>query len=130
MLRFRAYLIILTLLSLNACSTPEHEIKNLLDKRWNALQSKNINFYSECISDDYPEREKILLNIESYLKKVDRISLISSEPVIYREGDSGTVFQKVRIRIEIDGEVKDFNTMEKLTVRKTKNGWRITGGIK
>lgn len=121
--------LLILLISISACTVEQEKIEELLHKRWRALETKNINLYSECIADDYPDREKLIHSIEDNFKRIDSIKILSYEPAIYINIDTATVYQEVRLLITINGKAQDLNTREKLTLRKTKQGWKITGGI-
>lgn len=101
-----------------------------LDKRWRALETGDINLYSECISPDYPGREELIKKIEDNLKRIDSLKVVSQKPAIYINSDIATVYQEVRLIITTGGNTQNLETREKLTLRKTKDGWRITEGIK
>jgi mevalonate pyrophosphate decarboxylase len=101
----------------------------VLIKRWTALETKNINLYSECISNNYPEREKLIKEIEENFKKIDSIKIQPQEPAIYINQNTATVYQDLKILITINGNKQELETREKLILEKTKMGWEITGGI-
>ncbi len=122
--------LILIVLIISYCTYPEDDIKNLLKKRWVALQTKDINLYSECISPQYPEREELIRRTEENFKKIDSIRIISQEPAIYINQDTATVYQEVRLIITIKGKTQDLETREKLILQREGNGWNIIGGIK
>lgn len=93
------------------------------------METKNILLYSECISDEYPERERLINKIGDNFKKIDSIRIIPQKPLIYITHDTATVYQDVRLIIIINGNKKNLETRERITLRKTDRGWKIVGGI-
>lgn len=121
--------LLIFLLSINSCGSDEARIQDLLNKRWIAIETKNINLYKEVIADDYPGGENFLSKIEENFKKIQSIRVISQKPAIYINNDTATVYQEVRLVIRVNENTQDLETREKLILRKTSKGWRITGGL-
>ncbi len=130
LLRKPLTLVILIVLKISCWSHPEDDIKGVLKKRWRALETKDINLYSECISPKYHGREKLISRIEENFKKIDSIRTILQEPAIYINNDTATVYQEVRLIITIKEETQDLETREKLVLKREGNSWKIIEGIK
>jgi len=124
----KALLITFLLLSISSCSSDESEIKDLLLKRWKALENKDIALYSECISPDYPRRDELIERIKNNFTRLDNIKIIPQEPVIYIDKNIATVYQEIRVIITIKEQSQEFNSREKLILKKN-NGWKIINGL-
>jgi hypothetical protein len=71
-------LFLLTLFTLLACQISEEEkIRQILNRREEAFQKKNISLYVSCISKAYQDKDEDLRGlqnrIERYFKTFDRI---------------------------------------------------------
>jgi len=114
---------------INACTNDEHRIHKVLSDRWKALETKNIELYSECISQEYPGREELIKRIEKYFDRIESIQIQPQEPAIYINNDIATVYQEIRLIMIINNNKQDLNSREKLLLKKTRNGWKIFGGL-
>lgn len=122
-------LYLILIFNFTSCSTDTSAIEDVLKKRWTALETKNIQLYADCISHEYPDREKLIKKLEENFSKIDSIQIQPQEPAIYINNDTATIYQEVRITLIIGGNRQQLETREKLVLKKTKRGWKITEGI-
>jgi ketosteroid isomerase-like protein len=127
-------LFLLTLFFLLACQISEEEkIRQILNRREEAFQKKNISLYVSCISKVYQDKDedirRLQNRIERYFKTFNRIEYASWDRSIRIEGDQAIVTQQFYIEVE-KGEKKNRHSgKEALFFKKEGREWKIIKGL-
>ena len=100
--RFLSFL--LPVLFLLACQISEEEkIYQILNRRQEALQTKDLSLYLSCISTAYEDKEedfsRLQKRIEGYFKNFDRISYSSWDRSVQIDGETATVIQQFYLEV-------------------------------
>ncbi len=111
----------------------EHSIEQVLLRRENALTNENIKTYMRLISSQYnhrgTDRENLRSQILHSFQVYDDINFKSFDRKIYFYGDHATVTQKFNMHALQMGSQKTWSGHERLTLRKTEEGWKIVKGL-
>lgn len=111
----------------------EEEIKGLLQKRMRALAEKNLPLFKELIDPEYNFKGKdfsqVIAEMEDYFQTYDRIELILDKPRIRFVGEGAEVVESFQLKVWYQGEIREFNDLERLQFRKTTWGWKISKGL-
>jgi ketosteroid isomerase-like protein len=125
-------LFLLALFFLQACQISEEEkIRQIINRREEAFQKKNISLYLSCISKAYQDQDKdedlsrLQSRIEGYFKTFDRIEYASWDRSIHIEGDQAMVAQQFYIEVEKDGKKNRYSGKEALFLKKEGREWKI-----
>jgi len=127
-------LFLLTLFTLLACQISEEEkIRQILNRREEAFQKKNISLYVSCISKAYQDKDEDLRGlqnrIERYFKTFDRIEYASWDRSIHLERDQAIVTQQFYIEVERGGKKNRHSGKEALFFKKEGREWKIIKGL-
>jgi hypothetical protein len=122
------------ILFLLACQVSEEEkIYQMLNRRQEALQKRDLSLYLSCISNAYQDKEedfnRLQKRIEGYFKTFDRISYSSWDRSIQIDGETAIVLQPFYLEVE-KGEKKNRNSgKEVLFLKKEGKEWKIIKGL-
>src|SRR3972149_12065626 len=102
---------LLLIFFLLTCQVSEEEkIYQILNRRQEALQKKDLSLYLSCISKAYQDKEedfnRLEKRIEGYFKTFDRISYSSWDRSVQIDGETSTVIQRFSLEVE-KGEKKN-----------------------
>jgi ketosteroid isomerase-like protein len=127
-------LFLLALFLLLTCQNSEEEkIRQIINRREEAFQKKNISLYLSCISKAYQDKDEDLRQlqnrIEGYFKTFDRIEYASWDRSIHIEGDQASVTQQFYIEVEKDGKKNRYSGEEALYFKKEEREWKIIKGL-
>ncbi len=130
----RSLFFLLPVLFLLACQISEEEkINQILNRRQEALQSRDISLYLSCISmgyedkgEDFPRLQK---RIEGYFKTFDRISYSTWDRSIQIDGETSTVIQQFYLEAEKGEKKNHYSGKEVLFFKKDGKEWRIIKGL-
>jgi ketosteroid isomerase-like protein len=130
--RFLPFLV--SVLFLLACQVSEEEkIFQMVDRRQEALQKKDLSLYLSCISRAYQDKEedfnRLEKRIDGYFKTFDRISYSSWDRSIEIEGNTATVTQQFYLETEKGEKKKSYSGKEALFFRKEGKEWKIIKGL-
>jgi len=125
---------LLPILFLLACQVSEEEkIYQLLNRRQEALQKRDLSLYLSCISNAYQDKEedfsRLQKRIEGYFKTFDRISYSSWDRSIQIDGETAIVLQPFYLEVEKGGKGNRYSGKEVLFLKKEGKEWKIIKGL-
>jgi ketosteroid isomerase-like protein len=125
---------LLSVVFLLACQVSDEEkIYQILDRRQEALQKKDLSLYLSCISKAYQDKEedfnRLQKRIEGYFKTFDRISYSCWDRSLQVDGEAAIVIQPFYLEVE-KGEKKNRHSGKEVLVLKKEGGeWKIVKGL-
>jgi ketosteroid isomerase-like protein len=125
---------LLPLLFLQACQVSQEEkIYQILNRRQEALQKRDLSLYLSCISKAYQDKEedfnRLKKRIEGYFKTFDRITYSSWDRSVQIEGETATVIQQFHLEVEKGEKINRYSGQEALFLKKEGREWKITRGL-
>jgi ketosteroid isomerase-like protein len=125
---------LLPLLFLQACQVSQEEkIYQILNRRQEALQKRDLSLYLSCISKAYEDKEedfnRLKKRIEGYFKTFDRITYSSWDRSVQIEGETATVIQQFHLEVEKGEKINRYSGQEALFLKKEGREWKITRGL-
>jgi hypothetical protein len=125
---------LLSLLFLLACQVSQEEkIYQILNRRQEALQKKDLSLYLSCISKAYQDKEEdfdgLRKRIEGYFKTFDRISYSSWDRTIQIDGEAAIVVQQFSLVVEKGEKKNRYSGKEGLFLKKEGRDWKIMKGL-
>ena len=125
---------LLPVLFLLACQVSEEEkINQMVNRRQEALQKKDLSLYLSCISRAYQDKEEdfsgLEKRIDGYFKTFDRIAYSSWDRSVEIEGNTATVIQQFYLETEKGEKKKSYPGKEALFFKKEGKEWKIIKGL-
>ena len=125
---------LLPILFLLACQVSEEEkIYQILNRRQEALQKRDLSLYLSCISKDYQDKEedfnRLEKRIDGYFKTFDRISYSSWDRSVQIDGETATVIQQFHLEVGKGEKKNRYSGKEALFLKKEGREWRIIKGL-
>jgi hypothetical protein len=125
---------LLSLLFLLACQVSQEEkIYQILNRRQEALQKKDLSLYLSCISKAYQDKEEdfdgLRKRIEGYFKTFDRINYSSWDRTIQIDGEAAIVVQQFSLVVEKGEKKNRYSGKEGLFLKKEGKEWKIIKGL-
>jgi hypothetical protein len=125
---------LLPILFLLACQVSEEEkIYQILNRRQEALQKRDLSLYLSCISKAYQDKEedfnRLQKRIEGYFKTFDRISYSSWDRSVQIDGETATVIQQFYLEVEKGEKKNRYSGKEALFLKKEGKEWEIIKGL-
>ena len=125
---------LLPLLFLLACQVSQEEkIYQVLNRRQEALQKRDLSLYVSCISKAYQDKEEdfngLEKRIDGYFKTFDRIAYSSWDRSIEIEGNTATVIQQFYLETEKGEKKNSYSGKEALFLKKEGKEWKIIKGL-
>ena len=125
---------LLPILFLLACQVSEEEkVYQILNRRQEALQKRDLSLYLSCISKAYQDKEedfnRLQKRIEGYFKTFDRITYSSWDRSVQIDGETATVVQQFYLEVEKGEKKNRYSGKEALFLKKEGKGWKITKGL-
>lgn len=125
---------LLPILFLLACQASEEEkIYQILNRRQEALQEKDLTLYLSCISKAYQDKEedfnRLEKRIEGYFKTFDRITYSNWDRSVHMEGETATVIQQFHLEVEKGEKKNRYSGKEALFFKKEGREWKIIKGL-
>ena len=126
--------LLLIIFFLLACQISDEErIHQVLNRRGEALQKKDLSLYLSCISKTYQDKDedfsRLQSRIEEYFKNFDQIRYSSWNQSVHIEGQTAIVIQQFQLEVEKGEKKNRFLGKEALTFRKEGKEWKIKGGL-
>ncbi len=126
--------LVLPVLFLLACQISEEEkIYQILNRRQEALEKKDLSLYLSCISKAYQDKEedvyRLQERIEGYFKTFDRITYSSWDRSVQIEGDTSTVIQQFYLEVEKGEKKNHYSGKEVLFLKKEGKEWKFIKGL-
>ncbi len=127
-------LLLLILFFLLACATSEEEkVLQVLKRREEAFQKKDLTLYLSCISQDYQDKDedfaRLKRRMEGYFKTFDKIDYHSWDRTVAVEGENAIGVQQFNLEVEKEGRKQQFSGKESIFLRKEGNQWKIIRGL-
>ena len=133
-MRKRSLSFLLPVLFLLACQISEEEkINQILNRRQEALQKRDLSLYLSCISNAYEDKEedfsRLRKRIEGYFKTFDRITYSSWDRSVQIDGETSTVIQQFYLEVEKGEKKTHYSGREVLFLKKEGKVWKIVRGL-
>ncbi len=124
---------VLIFLIVSCGNSDKKEIDELLSRRQRAFETKDIDLYLKCISQDYKEEkegnavgiEEIKRNFLSNVSIFDQIKISYSDRTIYQLGEKAELVQKTAVEVKIENDHSRFQINEKIRLEKINGKWEI-----
>jgi ketosteroid isomerase-like protein len=125
---------LLLILFLLACQVSEEEkIYQVLNRRQEALQKRDLSLYLSCISEAYQDKEedfnRLQKRIEGYFKGFDRIAYSCWDRSLQVDGETAIVIQPFYLEVEKGENKNHYSGREVLFLKKERKGWKIIKGL-
>lgn len=126
-------ILVLSILILSCSKSDEKQIEELLSRRHEAFESKDVDLYLSCISADYHEEkggqviglEDLKRNFLSNVSIFDQIEISYSDRSMYQRGEKAEVVQKTAVEVTIENEQSRFQINEKIGLGKVRGKWAV-----
>ena len=133
-MRKRSLSFLLPVLFLLACQISEEEkINQILNRRQEALQKRDLSLYLSCISRAYQDKEedfyRLQKRIEGYFKTFDRITYSSWDRSVQIDGETSTITQQFYLEVEKGEKKNHYSGREVLFLTKEGKAWKILRGL-
>ena len=133
-MRKRSLSFLLPVLFLLACQISEEEkINQILNRRQEALQKRDLSLYLSCISRAYQDKEedfyRLQKRIEGYFKTFDRITYSSWDRSVQIDGETSTITQQFYLEVEKGEKKNHYSGREVLFLKKEGKAWKILRGL-
>jgi len=114
-----------------ACSPfDKSEINTLLDARNAAIHTKDIAAYNDILANDYPDKLKIIEQMQSLFSRFEQIDMHSQNRHIrILDDNKAECEQSYTLKSFADGEWRNIVQREQLQLSRENNHWRISGGL-
>lgn len=125
---------LLPILFLLACQASEEEkIYQILNRRQEALQKRDLTLYLSCISKAYQDKEedfnRLEKRIEGYFKTFDRITYSNWDRSVQIDGETAMVIQQFHLEVEKGEKKNRYSGKEALFFKKEGREWKIVRGL-
>ncbi|MCJ7803724.1 MAG: nuclear transport factor 2 family protein [Desulfobacterales bacterium] len=125
---------LLPILFLLACQASEEEkIYQILNRRQEALQKKDLSLYLSCLSKAYQDKEedfnRLEKRIEGYFKTFDRITYSNWDRSVQIDGETAMVIQQFHLEVEKGEKKNRYSGKEALFLKKEGREWKIIRGL-
>jgi hypothetical protein len=125
---------LLPLLFLLACQVSQEEkIYQILNRRQEALQKRDLSLYLSCISKAYQDKEEdfngLKKRIEGYFKTFDRITYSNWDRSVQIDGETATVMQQFYLEVEKGEKKNRYSGKEGIFLKKEGMNWKIIKGL-
>ena len=126
--------VLLPIFLLLACQVSEEEkIYQVLNRRQEALQKRDLSLYFSCISKAYQDKEedfeRLQKRIERYFETFNRISYSCWDRSIQVDGETAAVIQSFYLEVEKGAKKNHYSGKEILFLKKEGKGWKIIKGL-
>ncbi len=117
-----------------ACQVSQEEkIYQVLNRRQEALQKRDLSLYVSCISRAYQDKEedfdRLQKRIGGYFKTFDRISYSCWDRSIQVDGEAAVVVQAFYLEVGKGENKNHYSGKEVLFLKKEGKDWRIIKGL-
>lgn len=132
---FNSLILVLTLLSLVACSDVQKlQIHQLLDDRDTAVSERNIEAFTQLVSSHYRSgrinRSDVLLEMQALFAHFEKIQMQSQDRHIVVSDDSrAECVQTYVLKVFADNKWRKLVQRETLILSKEEDGWKIISGL-
>lgn len=130
---FPSFFFLIFLLVLACQDSEEEKIYQMLNRRQEAFQKRDLPLYLSCISKAYRDEEgdfdRLQKRMEGYFQTFDRISYSSWDRSVQIDGETATAVQQFQMEVEKGEKKKRYSGKEALFLRKEGKQWRIIKGL-
>jgi hypothetical protein len=125
---------LLSILLLLACQvTEEEKIYQILNRRQEAFEKRDLTLYLSCISKAYQDKEedfpRLKKRMEGYFKTFDWIVYSSWDRSIHIDGEAATVIQQFHLEVGKGEKKNRYSGKEALFFKKEGKEWRVVKGL-
>ena len=125
---------LLPIVFLLACQVSEEEkIYQMLNRRQEALQKRDLSLYLSCISRAYQDKEEdfngLEKRIDGYFKTFDQIAYSSWDRSVEIDGEKATAIQQFYLETEKGEKKNSYSGKEALFLKKEGKEWKIIKGL-
>jgi len=125
---------LLPIVFLLACQVSEEEkIYQMLNRRQEALQKRDLPLYLSCISRAYQDKEEdfngLQKRIDGYFKTFDRIAYSSWDRSVEIDGKKATATQQFYLEAEKGGKKNRYSGKDVLFLTEEGKEWKIIKGL-
>jgi ketosteroid isomerase-like protein len=124
---------LLVFLLLSCQVSEEEKIYQVLNRRQEALQRRDLSLYLSCISNAYQDKEedfnRLQKRIEGYFRTFDKISYSCWDRSIQVDGEAAVVIQSFYLEVEKGESRNHYSGKEALFLKKEGKVWKITKGL-
>jgi len=126
--------LLLSIFFLLACGISDEErIQQVLNRRAEALDKKDLSLYASCVSKSYQDKgedfDGLRNRIGGYFQTFDRIAYGCTDRSVQIEGGEATVIQQFSLQVEQGGKKRTYSGREALSLRKEAGEWKIFKGL-
>jgi ketosteroid isomerase-like protein len=126
--------LLFVLFFLLACGTSDEEkIRQVLNRRGEALSTKDLSLYISCVSNSYQDKgedlDRLRDRIGGYFQTFDRIAYGCSDRSVQIEGEGATAIQQFHMEVEQGGRKRSHSGKEILFLKKEAGEWKIVKGL-
>ena len=126
--------VLLPIFLLLACQVSEEEkIYQVLNRRQEALQKRDLSLYLTCISKAYQDKEedfqRLQKRIGRYFETFDRISYSCWDRSIQVDGETAAVIQSFYLEVKKGANTNHYSGKEILFLKKEGRSWKIIKGL-
>lgn len=111
----------------------EDAIQEVMARRVKALKTRDLKLFESLIDPEYDFRgkdlKKLLAEMADNFRNYDSIILELDRPKVSFQGERAELVQGYRMKAIYRGQTLEFNDTEKLELRKTAQGWKISKGL-
>ena len=130
----RWLLLLASVMLLSACGFAEKDaITTVLEARDKAVSSRDIDAFSSLLANDFMENNRDKASrIEqetALFQEFEKIQMHSHGRKIIVHGPHAECEQSYSLRVLRDGDWRALVQRERITLKKSAAGWKITGGI-
>jgi len=109
------------------------DIRNVLSLRKQAMETKDIDLYMSCISEDYQDDTVTYDLIQEKMEKnfsiFEKIDFSQSNQTIYQDDVSALVVQNFELSFTIGGEQDHATGKERIFLKRKEGEWKIVKGL-
>jgi len=126
--------LLFALFFLLSCGTSDKErIEQVLNRRAEALDKKDLSLYISCVSKSYQDKgedfDHLRNRIEGYFRTFDRIAYGCTDRSVQIAGDEATAIQQFHMEVEQGGKKRSHTGKEAILLRREAGEWKIVKGL-
>jgi len=127
------FLLVLTSIIVSCGNSQKDEVREVLDKREQALETKNVDLYMSLVSPDYKQKKDDKTVGYDEVKKTfldttgifDSIDISEQETNIHVKANTADVIRVSLMRASIEDSKSKFRVIDKIQLEKIDGKWMI-----
>ena len=129
----RLLLVFIIALGITGCGADRKAVEELMSKRAQALNSRDVKLYQSLISRNYQDKGKDFAGksaeITSTFASFEQIAYRSLDRRITISNSDAKVTGSYTMKVTVKGRPLELGGTEIIRLTKESDGWKITGGI-